>query len=107
MYRDIALVLSTNFVTGDNPDSYRDVAPIKLVPHDVRFVLTLVSLGQYFQLQSGLKARIAHKTCTCADSYRQAGSVQEAVKSSGSNSIKQELVNIAGCGQNVPDQKRA
>ncbi len=32
LYCDIAPVPSQNFVTGDNPDRYRDAAPIKLVP---------------------------------------------------------------------------
>jgi hypothetical protein len=30
LYRDTAPVPATNFVTGDNPDSYRDAAPTKL-----------------------------------------------------------------------------
>jgi hypothetical protein len=42
LYRDTAPVPATKFVTGDNPDSYRDVAPIKLVPrslqHSIKFV---------------------------------------------------------------------
>jgi hypothetical protein len=31
LYRDTAHVPATNFVTGDNPDSYRDAAPIIIV----------------------------------------------------------------------------
>ena len=32
LYRDTAPVPATSYVTGDNPDSYRDASPIKLVP---------------------------------------------------------------------------
>ena len=55
-------------VTLFAPDSYRDAAPIKLVPHDARFVLTLISPGQYFQVRSG-QDRVTCHLCRQAPRY--------------------------------------
>jgi hypothetical protein len=42
LYRDTAPVPAINFVTGDNPDSYRDAAPIKFVPRSRQHALKFV-----------------------------------------------------------------